>query len=103
LTPVGDKQTRAQSVQARMSMMKILFPVFTRWWAEAHDQMLKFPQGAHDDFVDTLSLFGIGLFRQRAHRLPPKPSNEPKFGTLGWVIEDAARERKRANAKVGGW
>jgi predicted phage terminase large subunit-like protein len=105
LTPVGDKQTRAQSVQGRMAMLKILFPGFTRWWPEAHDQMLKFPQGAHDDFVDTLSLFGIGLYKQRAQRLPPKPENDAKFGTYGWVIEDAKRERKRERESMttGGW
>jgi predicted phage terminase large subunit-like protein len=105
LTPIGDKQTRAQSVQARMSMMKILFPVFTRWWAEAHDQMLKFPQGAHDDFVDTLSLFGIGLFKQRSYRLPPKEDKQPKLFTYGWVIESAEKERKREreNVTTGGW
>ena len=105
LTPVGDKQTRAQSVQARMSMMKILFPGFTRWWAEAHDQMLKFPQGAHDDFVDTLSLFGQGLYKVRGHRSPPKESKEPKQGTYGWVIESAEKERKREreNVTMGGW
>jgi predicted phage terminase large subunit-like protein len=105
LTPVGDKQTRAQSVQARMSMMKILFPVFTRWWAEAHDQMLKFPQGAHDDFVDTLSLFGQGLYKVRGHRVPPKESKEPKQGTYAWVIESALKERnrERENLTTGGW
>jgi len=43
LPPIGDKQQRAQSIQARMSMMKVVFPVFPAWWAEAHDQMLKFP------------------------------------------------------------
>lgn len=105
LTPVGDKQTRAQSVQGRMSMMKIIFPGFTRWWAEAHDQMLKFPQGAHDDFVDTLSLFGQGLYKVRGHRVPPKESKEPKQGTYGWVIESAEKERKREreNVTMGGW
>ena len=67
--------------------------------------MLKFPQGAHDDFVDTLSLFGAGLYRQRGQRRPAKVTKEPKFGTLGWVIEDAKRERKREKADLitGGW
>jgi predicted phage terminase large subunit-like protein len=105
ITPVADKQTRAQSIQARMSMLKVSFPGFTRWWPEAHDQMLKFPQGVHDDFVDTLSLFGIGLYRQRGRRLPPKEDKTAKFGTFAWVIEDAARERKRekSNLTTGGW
>jgi predicted phage terminase large subunit-like protein len=105
ITPLADKQTRAQSIQGRTAMQKILFPGFTRWWAAAYDQMLKFPQGAHDDFVDTLSLFGIGLFRQRGARLPPKKKDEPKLYTYGWVIESAAKERKndRESRKIGGW
>jgi predicted phage terminase large subunit-like protein len=105
ITPVADKQTRAQSIQARMSMAKVIFPGFARWWAEAHDQLLKFPQGSHDDFVDTLSLFGMGLYRQRGRKLAPKVDTGPKFGTFAWVIEDAKRERKRekANLETGGW
>ena len=102
ITPVSDKQTRAQSMQARMMMMKVVFPGFVRWWPEAHDEMIKFPHGSHDDFVDTLSLIGIGLYKQRAHRIAPKPLNAPKQLTYGWVIEDAARERKKL-AAGGGW
>jgi predicted phage terminase large subunit-like protein len=105
ITAVSDKQTRAQSMQARMAMMKVVFPGFVRWWAEAHDQLLKFPQGAHDDFVDTLSLFGIGLYKQRAHRLPAKEKKQPAILTYGWVIENAKKERKREreNLTTGGW
>jgi predicted phage terminase large subunit-like protein len=105
INPVNDKQTRAQSMQARMSMMKVLFPVFAHWWAEAQSEMIKFPHGSHDDFVDTLSLFGLGLYLQRRHTPPPKPEKEAKYGTFAWVIEDAARERKREreNTKIGGW
>jgi predicted phage terminase large subunit-like protein len=105
IVPLGDKQTRAQSIQARMAMMKILFPSFPRWWAAAHDQMLKFPQGAHDDFVDTLSLFGIGLFRQRGQRIMAPKKKEVPILTYGWVIESAKHERQkdRENLKIGGW
>ena len=105
ITAVADKQTRAQSMQARMSMMKVLFPSFAHWWAEAYDQLLKFPQGAHDDFVDTLALFGIGLYKQRAHRIAPREDKTPKTNTYGWVIESAEKERRREreNIKTGGW
>ena len=105
LTPVGDKQTRAQSVQARMAMGKLVFPGFAGWWSEAHDQLLKFPQGVHDDFVDTLSLFGMGLYKQRMFRAPPRVDKEAKMLTYGWVIESAEKERKkeREHLTTGGW
>jgi predicted phage terminase large subunit-like protein len=105
LTPIGDKQTRAQSIQGRMALMKIVFPGFAHWWAEAQDQLLKFPQGAHDDFVDTLSLFGLGLLRQPVMREPPKAEKTPKLLTYGWVIESAKKERdkERENRVTGGW
>jgi predicted phage terminase large subunit-like protein len=105
ISPVGDKQTRAQSIQGRMSLMKVLFPSFAHWWAEAHDQLLKFPQGAHDDFVDTLALFGHGLFKLRGRHAPMKEEKKPKLYTYGWVIESAEKERKRERdgATSGGW
>jgi hypothetical protein len=88
-----------------MSLMKVIFPAFTGWWAEAQSEMIKFPHGSHDDFVDTLSLFGLGLYLQRRRTPDPKPDKTPKFGTLGWVIENAAKERKREreSVKIGGW
>ena len=61
VTPTADKQTRAQSIQGRMAMGKVFFPSFAPWWAEARDQLLKFPNAAHDDFVDALSYIGLGL------------------------------------------
>lgn len=105
VTPVGDKQQRAQSIHARMAMGKVIFPKFCRWWAEAHDQLLKFPQATHDDFVDALAYIGLGLTKQRPARLPPKPRETNAFGTLGWVKEDTRqREReRRLQASVGGW
>lgn len=105
LPPIGDKLTRAQSIQARMSMMKVVFPGFTRWWADAHDQMLKFPQGAHDDFVDTIALFGIGLHKQRGQRVMKPKKEAPALMTYGWVIESAKREREQAreHRRAGGW
>jgi predicted phage terminase large subunit-like protein len=105
ITPVGDKQTRAQSIQARTSMMRVVFPGFARWWPEAYDQLLKFPQASHDDFVDTLALLGTGLHKQRGLRKMAPKKEAPKLMTYGWVIESAAKERKREreNRATGGW
>ena len=93
-------------MQARMAMMKVRFPGFTHWWPEAHDQMLKFPQGAHDDFRGHAgALRPRPVHLQRGRHAPPKEDKKPKMLTYGWVIEDAARERKREKAGLttGGW
>jgi predicted phage terminase large subunit-like protein len=105
INPVADKQTRAQSIQGRMAMLRVLFPAFTRWWPEASDQLLKFPHGTHDDFVDALALFGAGLYKQKAQRLPPKKDEMPTELTYGWVIESSEREqkRRRESKTIGGW
>jgi hypothetical protein len=105
VTPVGDKQQRAQSIHARMAMGKVVFPQFTRWWPEAHDQILKFPQGVHDDLVDTLAYIGLGLTKQRPKRILMPPKNQAAFGTLGWLKNDTKQRLLDArNAKsAGGW
>jgi predicted phage terminase large subunit-like protein len=105
IVPNGDKEARAQSFQGRTAMGKVIFPNFPRWWADAHDQMMKFPQGAHDDFVDACSLIGLGLGRVRGSRTrkPEKPKNA--FMTLGWVKEETKRQQREVErVKTGeGW
>lgn len=53
MTPSKDKMTRAQSIQARMSMKMVHFPAFASWWSDARDQLIKFPSAKHDDFCVT--------------------------------------------------
>lgn len=62
-TPVKDKQTRAQPIQGRMSMGKVFLPMYAPWYANAVEQLLNFPNGAHDDFCvvgDTQVSMGDG-------------------------------------------
>lgn len=94
VTPISDKQQRAQSIHARMSMGKVHFPAFARWYADARDQILKFPQGTFDDFVDTLSLIGLGLNKQIPARRVKLTNNEPKPLTLGWIKEMTKRTER---------
>lgn len=92
-TPVKDKMTRAQSIQAMASLGRVRFPGFAPWWSQAEQEMLKFPAARHDDFVDALAWIGIGLNLQ--HNASPiiKPKNEIQTGTLAWV-----KQQTRADA-----
>jgi predicted phage terminase large subunit-like protein len=96
VTPAKDKQTRAQSIQARMAMGKVRFPQ-TNWWPAARHELLSFPNGKHDDFVDALAHLGSGLERMTgAYRPAPEP--ERRLGgterlTWGWIKESDRQKR----------
>lgn len=103
ITPSGDKQTRAQSIAARVAVGKVFFPRGPIW-DKAIEQMLAFPNGTNDDFVDMLSLFGIGLQSQFGVSAPAKPKVEPKFGTAAWLKQnDKWSEIKRLERAGGGF
>ena len=91
VTPTHDKKTRAQAIAARISQKMVYFPSFAPWWGEARDEMLKFPFGGHDDFVDMLAWVGLGLATQSipARRKPKEVG--PKVGTLGWIKQGDRR------------
>ena len=106
VTPTKDKMTRARSIQGRMSMKKVRFPRFAPWWVDARNQLLKFPYGAHDDFVDWLAHIGLGLTKElAASSYKPPKSNLPKTGTGAWVIAAGAAQarRKELQSKSKGW
>ena len=51
-----DKVARALPATARMEAGTIWFPPpTTPWWRDVEGELLAFPAGRHDDFVDTLS------------------------------------------------
>lgn len=102
--PVGDKMTRAQSSRARCAQGRIRFPGFAGWWARARHELLTFPNGRHDDFVDALSLVGLKL---TTHAQPSRTiaKNAPAPGTWAalkqsWKSEDEEAAARRARA---GW
>ena len=61
VTARGDKSARAQSIAGRMSQKMVMFPSYAPGWDKAKHELLTFPGGAHDDFVDALSELGRGL------------------------------------------
>lgn len=101
--PINDKQTRAQSIQGRMSMGKVRWPARAPWWPAARDELLRFPHDAHDDLVDTISYIGMGLTSQTsAPSFAAKTAH--KVGTFGWMKEQRIRDdRERRTLAGGGW
>lgn len=55
LKPLTDKAVRARPLQGRMQKGMIYFPRGATWLAAARKEMLQFPAGIHDDFVDALA------------------------------------------------
>lgn len=99
VTPSADKPTRAQSIAARVAMGKVYFPKGAWWTEKAVNEMLAFPNGTHDDFVDALAYIGLGLQSQFG---PSKPRTQSKTreGSFAWLRkqEDWRRARERAHA-----
>lgn len=51
-----DKVARAIPSSARMEQGRMWFPpTSTAWWREVEEEILVFPAGGHDDFVDTMA------------------------------------------------
>jgi predicted phage terminase large subunit-like protein len=103
MTPVADKQTRAQAIQARISMGKVYMPSFAPWWGDARDEMMKFPFGTHDDFVDFLAWIGMGLALQNPRAPRASTSRAPKVGTFGWLKSEAKQRKRELATRNGGW
>lgn len=103
VTPVGDKEQRAQSIAARVAMGKVYIPKGPMW-DRLVEEMLAFPNGIHDDGVDMLSLFGLGLQSQFGKRPPAPKKEQPKFGTLNWVkTHDRWAAEQAERRRTGGF
>lgn len=106
VTVSKDKAMRARSIEGRMSMKKVRFPAFASWWSDAKAQILRFPYGANDDFVDWLSHIGMGLIQEiRPSRPELISSATARIGSPQWIMQQSllrARGEKRVEA-VKGW
>lgn len=102
VTPAADKETRAQSISARMGMNFVHFPRNAWWTDDAVSELLSFPNGLHDDFVDAFAYIGLGLKVQTPAGRPVPKKIEPKYGTLGWVKAQQRRDEQEALRRAGG-
>lgn len=99
VVPVRDKRTRAQAIHGRMSMHKVHFPGFAHWWPAARHELLMFPAGKHDDFVDALAHVGREMHAMtRPSR--PKAITEVRPFTVKWIKESARWKNSFNREKV---
>lgn len=91
LPSINDKPTRARGFQARASMGKVHLPdnALGHWFL---DQLLKFPNGKHDDAVDVCSLIGMAL--DQAH---------PAIQSTGPKVPKPPREYRGKIEESSGW
>ncbi len=99
IVPSADKETRAQSIAARVALGKVYIPKGPLW-DKAVEEMLAFPNGTHDDFVDMLSLFGLGLQSQFGVKPSAPEKAEPRVGSVAWLkrMDKFTQERERSRA-----
>lgn len=103
-TPSKEKPTRARAIQGRMRQQRVHFPAYAPWWPDAKKQLLKFPYGTNDDFVDFLSWIGLGL-TQEYNATVTKPKKVIKSGTFAWVkaAHNKKQREERIRKAVAGW
>jgi predicted phage terminase large subunit-like protein len=90
-----DKRATAATARAMMQAGMVRFPAGAPWWAEARDELLKFPNATHDDFVSWISLLCILVDRMVRARRPLKgPPPMPKTGTMAWVKWSTEQQRR---------
>lgn len=100
-TPAQDKATRAQSILGRAAMGMVHFPLRAQWYSRALSETLTFPQGRHDDFVDTLAHIGLGLDTMiNAPSSAVTKRKVAKVGTFGWVKENSKREQQKRRRSI---
>jgi predicted phage terminase large subunit-like protein len=104
LSESKDKVAKAQAIKGYMSNKRVLFPKFLPDWERAENELLTFPGGTHDDFVDALSKIGQGLMKMtpaRARRAPSSPLdvlNQPL--TCGWAERSDRRRKTREGRRL---
>lgn len=107
VTPIGDKEQRAQSIAARVAMGKVYFPVDKVWTEKVVNEMLAFPNGTNDDAVDALAYLGLGLrsqFGPGKSAAEKKREEQPPTLSLGWVkLHDKWRAEQAQRSSAGGF
>jgi predicted phage terminase large subunit-like protein len=103
VTPSADKAQRAQSISARTAMGKLYLPKGKPWTEKAINELLAFPNGLHDDFVDALAYIGLGLQSQFPVKRVESQERPAGYGTLGWLKEQQRKQAQGETLRFGGF
>lgn len=101
VTPAVDKEQRAQSIAGRVAMGKVYFPKNAWWTEKAINEMLAFPNGTHDDFVDTLAYIGLGLQSQFGPSSAKTEKPKAQHGTFNWLKQNDRWIEEKRRARGG--
>jgi predicted phage terminase large subunit-like protein len=99
-TPAADKQQRAQAINGRAAMGMVRFPAIAPWVSDAIDELLKFPGGRNDDFVDALAHIGLLLNKLLKAPVETVKDTGPKVGTFGWIKEETKRQERQDRIRL---
>lgn len=83
LKPITDKLARARPLQGRMQQGRVSFNNDAEWYDVCRLEMLRFPAGAHDDCVDSVSWavqMAIGAQPPRSAKPKELPSWRDRIG-----------------------
>jgi len=71
-----DKEARARAIQGRMQQGMVYFPKDAVWTGPLVAELLRFPNGTHDDQVDALAWIGLMMteFATFYENIAPEPS-----------------------------
>jgi len=107
VTPSKAKDIRARAIQGRMSMLRVRFPGFAPWWEAAMHELLSFPGGKADDFVDFIAHLGMGI--NGMVKTSPAAKNEAELFNgaakplnFRWLKDSDAEEKRKKLVKYLG-
>lgn len=102
-SPAKDMLSRAQAIRGLMALGRVRFPAFAPWWQDAKQELLKFPNGSHDDFVSFISHLGRGIDKMAQAAKPQAPENEPPRGSMAWFRRLTRRPQQDVRSAFRGW
>lgn len=103
LSAQADKQAKARPMQGRIAQRKIFVPTFTSWWKVARQQLVAFPLGTHDDFIDMVANLCRGLQSLVKAKTPSAKANTPPpIFTMKWLKEEQAFQTMQEKALTYG-